>query len=182
MKRLAGFSLAPVLLVLTALLARVDVATKPLWSRLERLRAVRGAGLGWREAYEVSGYPAIAGGSDATEATHTAGFILSEANGALSRDEVTILSGQDLQAGAVLGKVTASGKYRAVQPAGVDGSQTAVAILYGAVDASSADTPGTVINRDAEVRTDDLVWPGGTTANQKATALAELLTLGIKAR
>jgi hypothetical protein len=41
-----------------------------------------------------------------TETNHTAEFLLSEAPGCLSREEITVLSGQDLAAGAVVGKVT----------------------------------------------------------------------------
>jgi hypothetical protein len=40
-----------------------------------------------------------------TEALHPGEFILSEAEGSRSRDTVTILSGQNLKAGAVIGKV-----------------------------------------------------------------------------
>lgn len=41
-----------------------------------------------------------------TETTHAGGFILSEANGNRSRSNGTLISGQDLAAGAVLGKIT----------------------------------------------------------------------------
>lgn len=41
-----------------------------------------------------------------TETTHTGEFLLSEAPGSLSRDQITVLSGQNLAAGQVLGKVT----------------------------------------------------------------------------
>jgi hypothetical protein len=43
--------------------------------------------------------------STLTEATHTAEFLLSEADGKQSRETVTVLSGQSLKAGAVVGKV-----------------------------------------------------------------------------
>jgi hypothetical protein len=41
-----------------------------------------------------------------TETTHAGGFILSEANGNKSRENGTLLSGQNLAAGAVLGRIT----------------------------------------------------------------------------
>jgi hypothetical protein len=41
-----------------------------------------------------------------TEGTHAGEFIVSEANGTRSRDAVIVLSGQDLRAGHVVGKVT----------------------------------------------------------------------------
>jgi len=53
---------------------------------------------------------------------------------------VTVASGEGvLEAGTVLGKVTASGKYAAYDNAASDGTQTAVAILADKVDATSSD-------------------------------------------
>ena len=48
----------------------------------------------------------------ATEGRYAGEFIVSEGNGKISRETTTVLSGQTLQAGAVLGKVTASGNTR----------------------------------------------------------------------
>ena len=50
-----------------------------------------------------------------------------------------------------------------------------------AVDASAADREGVIIERDALVAMDNLVWPAAITAPQKAAAIAELEALGIKA-
>jgi len=87
-----------------------------------------------------------------TESTHTAEFLLSEANGARSRETITVLSGEgELAAGTVLGIVTASGKYAAYDNAAIDGTEVAKAVLYAAVDATSADAAGVAIVRDAEV-------------------------------
>ena len=93
-----------------------------------------------------------------------------------------MLSGQNLQAGAVLGKVTASGKYKALDPAAADGSQSAAGILYDAVDASAADAEGVAVVRLAEVNSAELVWPAGITGGQKTTALGQLAALNIIAR
>jgi hypothetical protein len=93
-----------------------------------------------------------------------------------------VLSGQNLQAGAVLGKVTASGKYKVLAPAAVDGSEAAAGILYDAVDASSADSEAVAIVRLAEVNAAELVWPAGITGGQKTTALGQLVALTIIAR
>lgn len=117
-----------------------------------------------------------------TQTPLTGAFIKSEAPGTRSRDAITVLSGQDLVAGRVLGKVTASGKYVGFDEDAVDGSQTAAGILYAAVDATAGDAAGVIINTDAEIITDALTWDAGTTAGEKLTALATLLTLGIKAR
>ena len=44
--------------------------------------------------------------TELTEGQHKAEFIVTEANGSLSRETVTVLSGQNLKPGHVLGKVT----------------------------------------------------------------------------
>jgi len=51
----------------------------------------------------------------------------------------TIITGQVLARGAVLGKITASGKYNLSLSAAVDGSEVPVAILADAVDATGGD-------------------------------------------
>lgn len=56
---------------------------------------------------------------------------------------VTIESGQDLSAGAVLGKITASGKFVLSLAAASDGSETPIAILAEDCDASAADVEAT---------------------------------------
>ena len=98
------------------------------------------------------------------EGRYAGEFLVSEGNGRISREIITVLSGQTLQAAAVLGKVTASGKYKALAPAAVDGSEAAAGILYDAVDASAADAEGVAIVRLAEVNAAELVWPEGITA------------------
>ncbi len=117
-----------------------------------------------------------------TEGPHTAGYLISEANGTRSREVVTMAAGHSHLPGAVLGKVTATDKYVPVDPAASDGSEQAAAVLYAAVDATEVDKPGVVTARDSEVQATELVWPAGTTPEQKTTALAELGALGIVAR
>lgn len=210
-----------------------------------------------------------------TEGVHAGGFMVSEANNTRSREKITILSGEDLDAGAVLGVVntgtaaatafsgntgngamgaiTVSGpakagtynliitepatnagnfivldpngdfvgqgdvaaafsagglaftladgatdfaagdgftiavgvtasKYRGYDPTHTDGSQTAVAILWDAVDASGGDMPATAIVRAAEINDGELVWFSGASSGQKATGLAQLAKVGIIAR
>ncbi|RJF83451.1 head decoration protein [Azospirillum cavernae] len=57
----------------------------------------------------------------------------------LVTDTVTVVSGQVLARGAVLGKITASGKYTLSAAAANDGSQAPSVILADAVDASGGD-------------------------------------------
>jgi len=54
-------------------------------------------------------------------------------------DAGTLITGQNLTRGAVLGKITASGKLNLSLSAASDGSQTPFAILAESADATSAD-------------------------------------------
>ena len=116
------------------------------------------------------------------EGRYAGEFVVSEGNGSISRETITVLSGETLEAGAVLGKVTASAKYKALDPAAADGSEAAAGILYDRVDASAADAEGVAIVRLAEVNAAELVWPDGTTGPEQTTALGELAALTIIAR
>jgi hypothetical protein len=110
------------------------------------------------------------------EGRYAGEFIVSEGNGKISRETITVLSGEILEAG------TASGKYKVLDPAAVDGSEVAAGILYDAVDASAADAEGVAIVRLAEVNAAELVWPAGITGPEQTTALGELAALNIIAR
>jgi hypothetical protein len=116
------------------------------------------------------------------EGRYAGEFLVSEGNGRISRETITVLSGQNLVAAAVLGKVTASGKYKALNPAAADGSEVAAGILHDAVDASAADAEGVAVVRLAEVNAAELAWPPGITAPQQTTALGQLRALTIIAR
>ena len=118
-----------------------------------------------------------------TEGKHTAEFIVSSANGTRSIGTGTVLSGQTLVVGELVGIETASGKYVAYDPAGtITGSDTVAGIAYQAVDASAADvTKQVFVVRDAEVRGSDLTYNeavSGTTT----TEVAGLKALGIIVR
>lgn len=209
-----------------------------------------------------------------TETTHRGEFLVSEASGERSRETVTIESGQDLEAGHVLGQVvggstsasadsgntgdgtigsistlagvkegdyiitfiepgtdagdfqvedpdgenvgtgtvgsqfsgggiqftisdgatdfvagdqftitvSGSNEYKEYNPANTDGSGTAVAVLYGPVDASAGAEEGVIIAREAEVDEDQLTWFSGATDAQKTTGKAELAERSIIAR
>jgi len=73
-----------------------------------------------------------------------------EMNGNYSRETVTLKSGTNYALGSVLGKITASGKYRLspnAQVVGDEGAETAVAVLLEAVDATATDKTGLVVAR-----------------------------------
>lgn len=110
-----------------------------------------------------------------TDVKRKAGFIVSEANGYRSRDEVTITTADaDWVAGTVLASV--GGDYKVYEgDSTVSGAATAVGILYEGIG-SGESGKRTIVNRDAEVVLDDLV-------TTDATGLAaSLATLGIKVR
>jgi hypothetical protein len=89
------------------------------------------------------------------EGPHTANFLLSEGNGLISREQITVAAGGELLPGQVLGVVTASGKYAPYNPAdtgeGATGTSIAVGVLYRGLDASEEDRQGVAIVRLAEV-------------------------------
>ena len=64
-----------------------------------------------------------------------------------TRETVTLLAGMPYPVGSVLGRITASGKYKLATSGGSDGAQTASAVLLYAVDATLADATGIVIAR-----------------------------------
>ena len=210
-----------------------------------------------------------------SETLHTGGFLVSEANGCLSRDVETLITGQNLKAGTVLGFIASaltasaaaavgntgngtigaitvttalvgaytltviepgtdagtfevedpngtsigtgtvgaaftagglsftladgatdfvagdqftitvdegSGKVTQLDLTATNGSQNAARLLYDDVDATDADQQCVVISRQAEFNAAEIIWPDGITDNQKATALAQLKTLGLIAR
>ena len=77
--------------------------------------------------------------SFATEGTYTPDGLIAGNSELLVSRKVTVISGQNLARGAVLGKITASGKYNLSLSAAVDGSQTPDLILGEATDASGGD-------------------------------------------
>jgi hypothetical protein len=75
-----------------------------------------------------------------------------------------------------------SGKAKEWNPANTDGSQFVYGVLFDNVDASTADKPGVIIRRDAEVTAAELQWFSGANASQIATGTAGLAALTILAR
>lgn len=112
------------------------------------------------------------------EPTHAAEYLVSEANGARSRDEGVLAAG-NLPAGAVLA-LNGDGDYVPLDPAGsASGTDKAKAILYAATDASTAPQPCTVHARACEVEKAALTLPDGITDPQTETAMSDLAGRGI---
>lgn len=107
-----------------------------------------------------------------------------EVNPNYTREVITLLQGQPYPVGSVLGRITASGKYKMATSGGSDGAQTAVAVLLYAVDATLADAIGIVLVRGpAIVSRAGLAYD--TTVDDGAkitTKLGQLAAVGIIAR
>lgn len=116
------------------------------------------------------------------EGQHTGEFLVSVANGHRSFDRGTVITGQKLPAGAVIGKITASGKLTSYAPAATDGSQNVAGILHAFTDATLADQHQTVVTRSAEVNASELQWDPSLNAAAIAAGIAGLAALGIIAR
>ncbi|MCE8556318.1 head decoration protein [Ruegeria pomeroyi] len=117
-----------------------------------------------------------------TETPHPGGFLVWEAFRDYTRETITVASGT-LEPGTVLGKITASGKYAAHDPAAVDGTETAVAVLWGKADASGGDVPAVALVRGpAIVNRHDLVFAGTPTDPEITAAHTALLAAGILTR
>jgi hypothetical protein len=74
------------------------------------------------------------------------------------------------------------GTYGILAPGGSGGIEKAGGILFDDVNASVLPQRAVAITREAEVDGAVLTWPAGITATQKATAISELLALGIVVR
>lgn len=107
------------------------------------------------------------------------GFILSEANGHLSRENGIVASGQgELPAGTV---VMLSGSKLVIfsgEESTAGGSNEAEGIIMYKVDATSEDVPVAYIARNAEVNVNGLNYPEANTAHPggeiKANVIASL--------
>lgn len=122
-----------------------------------------------------------------SEGGYTAEFLVSECPGKISRDTVTVTvpASTTLEAGAVLAKLSATGKHVEYDNAGSDGSEAAAAILYSKLvndSGSPVDMDGVVVNFGAEVAEDLLVWKSGLVDADKDAGKADLLNVGIKVR
>ena len=92
-------------------------------------------------------------------------------------------AGQKLALGTVVGRDTTSTKLKAFDPDATDGSEIAIGVLAGDVDATLIDRDDAlVIARHAIVARGALVWPTGISAAQKAAAIAQLTFLGVLVR
>jgi Bacteriophage lambda head decoration protein D len=100
-----------------------------------------------------------------------------------TNEQATLAASQAVEIGQVLGQITASGLYVVLAPAASDGSQNAAAIALQKVGSVAATTAIAILEAGpALLNATGVVWPGGITAPQKATATAALKAKGIKIR
>ncbi|WP_430439715.1 head decoration protein [Shinella sp.] len=112
-----------------------------------------------------------------------ADIVKDEGKNRFSRDTDTLASGSGIvKIGTVLGKITASGKFKPLAPEASDGTQVAAAVILQYADATIADQHVVNLKRRAQVVLQELVWPAGITDAQKKGALDQLAELGIIAR
>ena len=104
-----------------------------------------------------------------------------EVNPNYTREAVTLLEGTNYPVGSVLGRITASDKYKLATSGGSDGAQNAAAVLLYAVDAALGDAIGIVVARGpAIVSRDALVFDETVDDGSKiATKHGQLANLGI---
>ncbi len=123
-----------------------------------------------------------------TMSTRALSFLLSEASGRRSRGKAIVPGGTGIVvAGTVLGEITASpGRFvpsPVAETAGVEGAETAKAVLAYGVDATNADVEVTIIDMDAEAKGEMLTYD--TTVDddtKKAAKVAQLAAVGIRVR
>lgn len=112
-----------------------------------------------------------------TEKVHAGEFVMSIDSHVYSMENVTIVSGQNLKAGQVVGKITSGGKYAAYANGAGDGTEVAAGVLWDAVDASSADKAGAVIVRGEVVLNGSLLDWGANDASGITAGKADLKAL-----
>ncbi|MGH8586141.1 MAG: head decoration protein [Gammaproteobacteria bacterium] len=118
-----------------------------------------------------------------TEGMNLGDLLKYEAPNLYSRDQVTVLAGQNLVLGTVAGIVTATAKVKKLDPSATDGSQVAAGVIIQPIDATAGDSPdGLMIARHAIVADHGLVWPSGITTAEKTAKIAQLKNLGILVR
>lgn len=107
-----------------------------------------------------------------------------EVNPNYTRETVPLLAGMAYPQGSVLGRITASGKYKLATSGGTDGAQTAAAVLLFAVDATLADAVGIVVVRGPAILSRAALAYDGSVddAAKIATKIGQLTALGLIVR
>jgi len=101
-----------------------------------------------------------------------------------SREVVTVASGQNLKMGMVVGIKSETGEVKVVSIADdeTDGSDTAIGVVLQNIDATATAKNGLIVARNAIVIGDKIIYPQGTTIEQKKKILIDLEKRGIIVR
>lgn len=104
-----------------------------------------------------------------------------ELNPNFTRETVTLLAGTKYPVGAVLGRITASGKLKLSTATGSDGAQTVAGVLLYATDATAADMLGVILARGPALVSRAALSFDSTVDDAAKTAAkhAQLTALGI---
>ncbi len=113
-----------------------------------------------------------------TEANNLGDLLKYEASSLYSRDQITVAKGQNIKLGAVVAKKTEDGLIRVLNPAGTDGTQTAIGVIVSDVNAIE-NTKAVIITRSAMLADHAVVWPANITEEQKNAAIKQLEGRGI---
>jgi len=99
-------------------------------------------------------------------------------------ESVVLLTGTNYLLGAVLGLITATGKFKLAEVGAVDGSAVAVAVLAFASNATAGDTIAVIIRRGLAIvsRAALVFHPSVTAGALTTTKLNELIAVGIVPR
>jgi hypothetical protein len=96
---------------------------------------------------------------------------------------ITIADGAtDFAAGDSFTIEVTGGDYEALDTAATTGEQAAAAVLLDRVDATSADVKAVGLVRSCELNSNELTWPAGISAANKAIATARLAESGVLLR
>jgi hypothetical protein len=97
------------------------------------------------------------------------------------REEVTVEAGAELQTGALLGIVTATGEYAEYDPDGTDGVQAFKGFListYLPGDTSASQKAVALVRGPASIKEAGIRWPSNAEAGDKTTVKAAMKALG----
>ncbi len=101
-----------------------------------------------------------------------------EVSSLYSRDQITVAKGQNIKLGAVVAKKTEDGLIRVLNPAGTDGTQTAIGVIVSDVNAIE-NTKAVIVTRVAILADHAVVWTANITEEQKAEVIKQLEGRGI---
>lgn len=101
----------------------------------------------------------------------------------ICRESGTLLAGEAVDLGTVLGMVAATGKLVPLDPTAADGSQNVEGVSQVAIEVGEEDSDGLVYSaRLTVLSAAGLRWPAGMTDVQTAAALAQMKALGLIVR